>query len=209
MYGRRDLVAIVAGNISSTSLATLATDGWKLHHVEAVQNPGKWSQDGGKGFPSRFWGVYTKLLIFNLTSYQRVIYLDADTIAARNLDALFNCNGFCAVMRHSERFNSGIMVLKPSENTINDMLKKVQSTPSYTGGDQGFLNEYFSEMPGAPLYDPESGEKLSEAFPTWTDASGRRLARLSTMYNADLGLYIANSNRWMIPQDKIAVIHFY
>lgn len=190
------------------NLATLHIDGWKLHHVEAVQNPGKWSQNGGKGFPGRFWGVYTKLLIFNLTEYERVVYLDADTIAARNLDDLFNCDGFCAVLRHSERFNSGIMVLEPSEKTINDMLTRIRSTPSYTGGDQGFLNEYFSELPGAPIYDPESGKTLSQTFPSWKDASGRRLARLSTMYNADLGLFIANSNRWMIPVDRIAVIHY-
>lgn len=58
-------------------------------------------------FPARFYGVYTKLLIFNLTQYERVVYLDADAIAARNMDELFLCDGLCAVMRHSERVNTG------------------------------------------------------------------------------------------------------
>lgn len=98
----------------------------------------------------------------NLTEYSQVVYLDADTIAIRNLDELFLCDGLCGVMRHSERLNSGVMSLQPNEKLLNDMLEKAPEAPSYTGGDQGFLNYYFSEFPDAVFFDPSKGKRLSE-----------------------------------------------
>lgn len=215
---KRDLVVVVAGDVSNHNLATLAADGWRIYRTEAIQNPSLWTQNGGRGHPQRFWGVYTKLMIFNLTNtsqsrYKRVVYLDADTVAARNIDELFLCDAaLCAVLRHSERFNSGVMVLEPSEDMLKDMLQRISTIPSYTGGDQGFLNEYFSEFPSSPLFDPSAsfGKTFSNVQQQnpWKDSKGRTLARLPTIYNADLGLYVANSNRWMLPRDKIGVIHY-
>ena len=216
-------MAVVAGeDISDHNIATLAADGWRLYRTEAIQNPSLWTQNGGRGFPRRFWGVYTKLMILNLTQYKRLVYLDADTVAARNIDELFLCDAaLCGVLRHSERFNSGVMVLQPSEETLKDMLHHMSTTPSYTGGDQGFLNEYFSEFANSPLFDPStsSGKTLSQTLAgsktnvsstsnIWKDSKGRMLARLPTIYNADLGLYVANSNRWTLPREKIGVIHY-
>ncbi len=39
-------------------------------------------------------------------------YLDADTVVVRNIDDMFLCDGFCGVMRHSERLNTGVLVLE-------------------------------------------------------------------------------------------------
>lgn len=120
--------------------------------------------------PKRFWGVYTKLKIFNMTSYKKgklfidfffstirlawpafplcsfvefalliyilfpVVYLDADTIVVKSIEDLFKCGKFCANLKHSERMNSGVMVVEPSEALFKDMMSKVKSLPSYTGG---------------------------------------------------------------------------
>ena len=32
--------------------------------------------------------------------------------------------------------------------------------------------------------------------------------RLPTTYNADVGLFVVGSNRWMLPRDTLYVIHF-
>lgn len=101
----------------------------------------------------------------NLTEYTEVVYLDADTIVLRNLDELFLCDGFCGVMRHSERLNTGVMVLQPSADLLDDMLKLSPDTPSYTGGDQGFLNKYFSNFPKSVLFEPAKGNRLSDIAP--------------------------------------------
>jgi len=190
-----DLVVIVTGALSKQSQKTLRRDGWIVRNVDTIANPGKGPQSG-KGYPARFSAVYTKLTIFNLTQYKKVVYLDADTIMLRNSDELFECPGFCAALRHSERLNSGVMTVTPSEDMYNDMISKIATYPSYTGGDQGFLNAYFEDFINAPLFD-------SEEIPT--DAN---MMRLPTGYNADIGLYLLNSNRWMISQDDIKIVHY-
>jgi alpha-N-acetylglucosamine transferase len=46
---------------------------------------------------ARFEFVLNKLHVWNLLEYERVIYLDADNIALRNMDELFLCGHFCAL----------------------------------------------------------------------------------------------------------------
>lgn len=52
----------------------------------------------------------------------------------KNIEDLFKCGKFCANLKHSERLNSGVLVVEPSKMLFNDMLKKVGTLPSYTGG---------------------------------------------------------------------------
>lgn len=66
--------------------------------------------------------------------FSSVVYLDADTIVLKNIDDLFKCGKFCANLKHSERMNSGVMVVEPSEAVFKDMMSKVNTLPSYTGG---------------------------------------------------------------------------
>lgn len=62
-----------------------------------------------------------------------VVYLDADVLPLRNTDELFTCPGLCATLRHSERLNSGVMVVRPSAATMQDMMARMPHLPSYTG----------------------------------------------------------------------------
>lgn len=52
-------------------------------------------------------------------------------------------------------------------------------------GDQGFLNEYYSNFINAPLYDPEFANHADE----------EPAHRLPTRFNGDVGLYVLNSNK--------------
>ena len=62
-----------------------------------------------------------------------MIYLDADTIVVHKIDEVFSCPGFCATLRHSERFNSGVMAIAPSKTVFDAMIKSISSTSSYSG----------------------------------------------------------------------------
>jgi hypothetical protein len=189
----KDMVALVSDGVSDAGIRLLQADGWIVQRIELLANP-------NSKRPTRFWGVYTKLKIFNMTDYRKVVYLDADTIVTRSIEDLFACQGFCANLKHSERLNSGVMVVEPSSRLFEDMLSKVQTTYSYTGGDQGFLNSYYVEFADADIFNPDLSPEIRQARP-------KKMERLSTLYNADVGLF-ALANKWMVDASELRVIHY-
>ncbi|KAJ7978153.1 Hexosyltransferase [Quillaja saponaria] len=191
---KKDLVALVSDGVSDNAKELLQADGWIVKKISLLANPNQVR-------PTRFWGVYTKLKIFNMTNYKKVVYLDADTIVVRNIDDLFKCGKFCANLKHSERLNSGVMVVEPSETVFNDMMSKVNTLQSYTGGDQGFLNSYYSAFPNAHVFEPNLSQEVLKSRPV------PEMERLSTLYNADVGLYML-ANKWMVDESELRVIHY-
>jgi len=76
------------------------------------------------------------------------LYLDADTLVRADIGSAFGCPAeFCAVMRHSELVNTGVFVAAPSASRHAAMAAAAVDTPSYTGGDQGFLNSWCVTVP--------------------------------------------------------------
>lgn len=99
-----------------------------VRSVDVEDNP-------NKNFQSRLVFVYTKLLIVEMEDeYDSVVFLDADTLVLENIDELFECEPFCAVMRHSELLNSGVVVITPSRDLFNHMHNLIGELDSYTGG---------------------------------------------------------------------------
>ncbi|KAI3735523.1 hypothetical protein L6452_15024 [Arctium lappa] len=190
----RDMVVLVSDGVSDYAKKLLKADGWIVTPISLLENPNQVR-------PTRFWGVYTKLKIFNMTDYKKVVYLDADTIVVKNIDDLFKCGKFCANLKHSERLNSGVMVVEPSEELFKDMVSKVTTLYSYTGGDQGFLNTYYAGFASARVFDPEISPEMLNSKPV------PEMERLSTLYNADVGLYML-ANKWMVDEKELRVIHY-
>ncbi|MFS7961531.1 putative glucuronosyltransferase [Helianthus anomalus] len=190
----RDMVVLVSDGVSTYAKKLLKADGWIVTPISLLQNPNQVR-------PTRFWGVYTKLKIFNMTDYKKVVYLDADTIVVKNIDDLFKCGKFCANLKHSERLNSGVMVVEPSEELFKDMVSKVTTLYSYTGGDQGFLNTYYAGFESARVFDPNISPEELKSKPV------PEMERLSTLYNADVGLYML-ANKWMVDEKELRVIHY-
>jgi glycogenin glucosyltransferase len=93
----------------------------------------------------RFGAAYTKLRAWELTEFDKVVLLDADTVVLQNVDDLFERPEIAAAPDFfmPDRFSSGVMVLAPSEHTFGRMLDALSVKQSYDGGDQGFLNLFF------------------------------------------------------------------
>ncbi|KAJ0827743.1 putative glucuronosyltransferase [Helianthus annuus] len=117
-----------------------------------------------------------------ISSSITLVYLDADTIVVKNIDVLFKCGKFCANLKHSERLNSGVMVVEPSEEHFNDMVSKVTTLVfPLSLGDQGFLNAYYTGFPSARVFDPNISTEEVNSKPA------AEMERLSALYNADVG----------------------
>ncbi|PPS00318.1 hypothetical protein GOBAR_AA20349 [Gossypium barbadense] len=190
LYGDEFLlgVRVLGKSIRDTGSTKDMADGWIVENISLLVNPNHVR-------PKRFWGVYTKLKIINMTNYKK------DTIVVKSIEDLFKCEKFCANLKHSERLNSGVMVVEPSEAVFNDMMSKVNTLPSYTGGDQGFLNSYYSDFPNAHVFDPNIPQEVLKVRPV------PEMERLSTLYNADVGLYML-ANKWMVDESELRVIHY-
>lgn len=94
----------------------------------------------------------TKLHAWRLSDYQKVIYLDADTLVLRPLAHLFAKEApfyACSDTGWPDIFNSGVMVLTPSQDTFVGMLELAAGSGSWDGADQGLLNEYFGGEVGS------------------------------------------------------------
>ncbi|KAK4055735.1 glycogenin glucosyltransferase [Microbotryomycetes sp. JL201] len=89
----------------------------------------------------------TKLHLFRLTQYEKVLFLDADTLILRKISDLFNVDAAFAAapdIGWPDAFNSGVMLTRPSKDTFNELIAMMSDRGSWDGGDQGLLNDYFS-----------------------------------------------------------------
>jgi hypothetical protein len=138
-------VPLVVLCLPETDKTGLLRENVVLLDVDGVPNPNKLEAKN-----QRFLHTYSKLRVFELEYWDRLVYVDADAIVLKNIDDLFALPGFAAAPDlgldlNFERFNSGVFSCSPSAAVFADMLESLSATTSYDGGDQGFLNEYFPQ----------------------------------------------------------------
>lgn len=119
----------------------------------------------------------TKLHAFRLRVYDTIVFIEPDCLV---LDDLYPLIKKGKIYTESEalvaaapdifppdKFNSGVMVIRPSQEAFDNMMDQRSLLTNYDGSDTGFLNAYFSEW-------------FTEMAP---------LARLPFHYNAQRALY--------------------
>ncbi|KAK6363373.1 glycogenin glucosyltransferase, variant 2 [Orbilia blumenaviensis] len=90
--------------------------------------------------------AFTKIHLWRMTQFEKIVYIDADVVALRAPEELFDTKErFSAApdIGWPDCFNSGVMVLKPDLGTYNGLLNLANRGISFDGADQGLLNEYF------------------------------------------------------------------
>merc|ERR1719326_549939 len=82
--------------------------------------------------------------------------MDLDIVAVRSPDKLFTeialspttpirVAADCGIECHTNSFNSGVILLKPSSNLFESLIAELGRLPSADRGDQGFLNSFFKD----------------------------------------------------------------
>ncbi|KAL3764879.1 hypothetical protein ACHAWO_006727 [Cyclotella atomus] len=106
---------------------------------------------------------WTKLRLFELESYDTILYIDADCLVTKDVSHLLHVDSSDTIKRFGllaaapdifppDKFNAGVLVLRPSRSVFDDMLSRLptndvatdnRNCTSYDGGDTGFLNSYY------------------------------------------------------------------
>lgn len=94
--------------------------------------------------------AFTKIALWRQTQFRKIVYIDADVVALRAPDELFDLDvPFAAApdIGWPDCFNSGVMVLKPSMSEYWSLHTMAAGGVSFDGADQGLLNEYYGSKP--------------------------------------------------------------
>ncbi|PKA54553.1 Putative UDP-glucuronate:xylan alpha-glucuronosyltransferase 3 [Apostasia shenzhenica] len=133
----RDLVILVDETIRSHYKNGLEAAGWKIRKIKRIRNPNAEKDAYNE------WN-YSKFRLWQLTEYDKIIFIDADLLVLRNIDFLFKMPEISATGNNVTLFNSGVMVIEPSNCTFKLLMDQINDIKSYNGGDQGYLNEIFT-----------------------------------------------------------------
>lgn len=136
-YYTIDLLLLADDSIGHESIKGLKSAGWKIKHIQRILNP-----FAKKGTYNE-WN-YSKLRIWQLTMYDKIIFLDSDLLVLKNIDHFFAYPQLSAAPNDLTLFNSGLMVIEPSMCMFEELMNKTLKVKPYNGGDQGFLNEVFT-----------------------------------------------------------------
>ncbi|KAI6691069.1 hypothetical protein NL676_027897 [Syzygium grande] len=123
----RDLVILVDASISDYHRKGLEEAGWKVHTIQRIRNP-KAERDAYNE-----WN-YSKFRLWQLTDYNKIIFIDADLLILRNIDFLFEMPEISAIGNNATLFNSGVMVVEPSNCTFQLLMDHINEIESYNGG---------------------------------------------------------------------------
>jgi alpha-N-acetylglucosamine transferase len=102
---------------------------------------------------------FAKVRLWQLTQYEKIIFVDADALVLKNIDRLFDYPEFSAAPNVYEtladfhRLNSGVFVAQPSERTFAAMLERLDQPDAFwKRTDQTLLEEFFPDWHGLPVF---------------------------------------------------------
>jgi alpha-N-acetylglucosamine transferase len=100
---------------------------------------------------------FLKLRCWEMTEYEKIVFLDADTVVVRNVDRLFEYPAFGACpnlyqdIEDFNRMNSGVFVAKPSAAVFEQLLERLDAPGAFwRRTDQTFLETVFPDWSVLP-----------------------------------------------------------
>lgn len=176
---------LAAPGITGPNRTRLEKAGWKIRAEERIEVP---QIDYNLIQPHRRLNL-NKLKIFGWEEYDKIVFLDADTIVKGSIEDLFTMPGeFAAApdvwhdIPHDPRFNSGVMVFRPRKWLFNNMMEKLANSKYHdpAESDQAFLQKYWE-------------------YENWG---------LPSIYNLNLVLYEAYRETWDHLWMNTRIVHF-
>jgi glycogenin glucosyltransferase len=199
---RYDLLVVLTKNVSAGCKAVLERHGLKTLMLDYDFAMAQEACDiNAQSHVSNWNYTLSKLLIFELTQYEKIVFLDSDMIIFQNLDHLFDLPHMSAVAAdqltdgHEDwvQLNSGLMVIRPETGLGASIMANITRVIAKKEcfGDQTLLHAH---------------------YPDWPDRSELHLDQKYNVFFSSLRRYVKKHGynlNFKSPDDRtIAVIHF-
>ncbi len=153
---KNHILVMVTKDVSSECTKNISNLGVIVKKVNEIHYQGKRKDliRDRFGRENNSWMMFTKFNIWKETQYDKILYIDADTVVLQNIDSLFETNrmyAFAAVRGGSTSHNykgieAGVLLIKPSMNTYKNLIKAMNSDKyDLSMSDQTLLNDYFNK----------------------------------------------------------------
>lgn len=172
-----------------------------IEYSDSISIPQQLIDSNEKHGDSRFSHTFDKLLVFEQTQFDKIVYLDADIYILHNLDHLFLLPHMSAMIAGKSYpgnevwidLTSGIMTIVPEKGLSKQFEKLIPDVIKAKGicGDQDILQAYYTDWPQHPELD--MGEKYGV------------IAYYAKYYEQQLGYRYTNKVEDPL---SVAVIHY-
>ncbi len=133
------------------------SDAFRTRHERAAQHAAAPFTKGDKPAFHDPLDNFSKLRLWQLDAYRRIVFLDADTVVVRPIDKLFGYPEFSAApnlyetLADMHRLNSGVFVAEPAAGRFEAMCIALDAPDAFwRRTDQTFLETRFPDWHGLP-----------------------------------------------------------
>ncbi len=161
------ITVLVTDNVSNMVLDYLKLNNIKYKIAKKIEAPNSIKKNNGKNSYSNWTNTFSKLLIFGMVEYDKIVFLDSDMLILRNIDELFTKQHLSGVIagrsfpgnENWKDINSGIMVIKPKKDEDKRLIS-ILNEVKYPGkmGDQDIIRL------GYPNWSKYEELHLSESY---------------------------------------------
>ena len=172
-----------------------------LEYSRSIEIPQQLIDNNAHQGDHRFSHTFDKLLVFGLTQFDKIVFLDADIYILHNLDHLFQLPHMSAMIAGKSYpgnedwidLTSGIMTIVPKDGLVERITANIPSVIAQKGacGDQDILQSYYADWTTHPELD--MGEKYGI------------IAGYASYYEQQLGYHYTNQ---INDPKSVAIIHY-
>ena len=180
---RYPLIVLISSNISDKAIKVLEKANVKTIKIKDVQLPVNLTQKNMEGNQANWSNTFSKLFVFGMTRFDKIVFIDSDMYVKENIDILFSkphlsscfAGGKFPTNKNWVRsLNSGLMVIVPKENEdkrllriLNEKVLKENNKSKSAIGDQDIIHLGYpdwGERPELELNDGYNVFSLYEAY---------------------------------------------
>tara|TARA_A100001515_G_scaffold144548_1_gene148992 strand:- start:1552 stop:2271 length:720 start_codon:yes stop_codon:yes gene_type:complete len=141
---KHPIFCMVSNEVSEENKIELENNGCTVIVVDKIHSNVS-GEEGDRFEVGKNWLTFTKLNVFNLTQFDKIVYIDADCIVLQNIDDMFNfptLSGY--TLAHTGELEAGVLVLEPSNQLFNEILSFIDKE-NWKNHDQSLLNWFFRD----------------------------------------------------------------